>query len=338
MAYKRVLTVQDISCVGQCSLTVALPILSAAGHEACVLPSAVLSAHTAFRAGFTFRDLTDDMPKVAAHWKRERITFDAVYTGYLGNAKQVDLVLQILEDFRRPGAVSYVDPAMADNGRLYTGFDKAFVEEMRKLVFAADVILPNLTEACLLTGTEYREEYDEAYIRQMLAALHANGAKTVVLTGVSYERGTTGVVVSEHRVSIEDCCRENDRDAAEPHGILRFAQDDRPALCVAGTGHERGASGEAFSEDGSAGKLSGHLPEDFDYYQHKRFLHGSHGTGDVFASAFVGASLHGKTPGEAARIAADFTVRCLENTQDDPAHWYGVKFEPVLPYYMERLR
>lgn len=278
MEYKRLLTIQDISCVGQCSLTVALPILSAAGHETCVLPSAVLSAHTAFTKGFTFRDLTDDMPKIAGHWQREGIAFDAIYTGYLGSARQVDYVMQMLESFRKPAFVSFVDPAMADNGRLYTGFDAAYVEKMKKLVFSADVILPNLTEGCLLTGMPYRERYGEPYVRQMLASLHARGARTIVLTGVGYTESSTGVVVSD------------------------------------------GLTNASF------------------YYEHKRIAKGCHGTGDVYASAFVGACLCGKSIWMAARIAADFTVRCIENTLSDPEHWYGVKFEPAIPYYIEELR
>ena len=149
---KRILTIQDISCVGQCSLTVALPILSAAGIETAILPSAVLSTHTAGFKGYTFRDLTDDMPAIAAHWKSEGIRFDAVYTGYLGSARQIAYVKQIFRDLLSDGGVRIVDPAMADNGKLYPGFDLAFAEEMKSLCAEADIILPNITEACFITG------------------------------------------------------------------------------------------------------------------------------------------------------------------------------------------
>ena len=196
--YKRILTVQDISCVGQCSLTVALPILSACGVEAAVLPSAVLSTHTGGFTGFTFRDLTEDMPAIAEHWKKENITFDAVYTGYLGSAAQIDCVLKIFDELLKEGGARIVDPAMADNGKLYTGFDAAFVEEMKKLTSCADVVLPNITEACFLTGTEYREKYGEEYVADIISKLLAAGAKTVVLTGVSYDDETTGVAVYEN--------------------------------------------------------------------------------------------------------------------------------------------
>jgi pyridoxine kinase len=275
MAYHKILTVQDISCYGQCSLTVALPILSAAGQETCILPSAVLSTHTAGFTGFTVRDLTEDIPAITAHWQKEGIAFDAIYTGYLGSTKQISYVKQMLKTLGKERFVSFVDPAMADNGRLYPAFDQAFVQQMKTLAFSADLILPNITEACFLTDTEYRESYDEAYIDTLLQKLHAAGARTVILTGVSYRAETTGVVVS---------------DGAQKQ-----------------------------------------------YYEHRKISKNSHGTGDVYASAFVGAYLNGKTAYEAAGIAAEYTVRCIENTVNDPSHWYGVKFEPVLPFYIEQL-
>ncbi len=146
---------------------------------------------------------------------------------------------------------------------------------MKSLVFSADIILPNITEACMLTGTEYRESYDKAYIDGLLDSLESAGASTVILTGVSYRPETTGVLVDEN------------------------------------------------------GKRS--------YYEHKKISKGCHGTGDVYASAFAGALLGGRTLVEAARIAADFTVLCIEKTQGDPAHWYGVKFEQALPDYIRML-
>ncbi len=193
--YKRILTVQDISCVGQCSLTVALPILSACGVETAVLPSAVLSTHTGGFTGFTFRDLTSDMPAITDHWKKEGITFDAVYTGYLGSAEQIAYVKRLFAELLRPGGARIVDPAMADNGKLYSIFDLDYVEEMKTLTSVADIVLPNITEACYLTGTEYREEYGEEYVKDLIGKLVAAGAPTVVLTGVSYDGDTTGVAV-----------------------------------------------------------------------------------------------------------------------------------------------
>ncbi|MBQ1697466.1 MAG: pyridoxamine kinase [Bacteroidales bacterium] len=198
MSYKRILTVQDISCVGQCSLTVALPILSASGNETCILPSAVLSTHTGGFAGYTFRDLTDDIPGIVKHWISERIDFDALYTGYLGTARQVELVMGIIDSpLRKKDALIIIDPAMGDNGVFYKGMDDQFLQSMKKLVKKADIIIPNITEACMLTGIGYRVNYDEQYIRRLVDALLSiiGNDKTVVITGVGYREGETGVGV-----------------------------------------------------------------------------------------------------------------------------------------------
>lgn len=273
--YKRILTIQDISCVGQCSLTVALPILSAAGLETAILPSAVLSNHTGGFSGWTFTDLTEDIPKIRERWEKENIDFSAVYTGYLGSAKQIDYVKDIVKSRLTAGGKFIADPAMADNGKLYAGFDQAFVEEMKRLVFSADIILPNITEAALLTDSEYKETYDSSYTDELTDKLLERGAKTIVFTGISYKPETTGVLIVEN-------------------------------------GNKR-------------------------YYEHRRIAGGCHGTGDVYASAFVGALENDFTAYEAAKIAADYTLECIEKTQDDKSHWYGVKFESALPSYIKAL-
>ena len=275
MAYKKILTIQDISCVGQCSLTVALPILSACGLETCILPSAVLSTHTAGFNGFTFRDLTDDMPSIQAHWQRENIKFKAIYTGYLGSIKQVGYVQSILNTMGTEDCVRIVDPAMADNGKLYSIFNDEYVAAMRTLCASADILIPNITEAAFLADMEYRETYDESYIKALLDKLCALGAKTIVLTGVSYAPEKTGVLVYEN-------------------GNIR-------------------------------------------YYEHNRIAKGCHGTGDIYASAFTGALMNDKDIFDAAKIAADYTVKCIVNTQGDPEHWYGVKFETALRDLMDML-
>ncbi|MBR7190149.1 MAG: bifunctional hydroxymethylpyrimidine kinase/phosphomethylpyrimidine kinase, partial [Oscillospiraceae bacterium] len=151
---KRIISIQDISALGKCSLTVALPIISAMGVECAVVPTAVLSTHTQF-TGFTFHDLTDEMEPIADHWKREGFRFDAVYTGYLGSFRQVDIVKRYFRDFGE-GAKIIVDPAMADNGKLYAGFGPEFPAKMAELLAGADLLLPNLTEACFLLDEEYR--------------------------------------------------------------------------------------------------------------------------------------------------------------------------------------
>ena len=267
---KRVLTVQDISCVGQCSLTVALPIISACGIETAILPSAVLSTHTAGFTGFTFRDLTEDIPSIMAHWEKEGIKFDTIYTGYLGSHRQIELVKELFARVSAPDCQKVVDPAMADNGKLYGLFDMDYARAMAGLCGLADIVVPNITEAALMTDMPYiAEGYDEAYVKGLMQALLKKGAKTVVLTGVSYEKDKLGAAVL--------------------------------------------SQGE----------------EKISYYFHERLPKSCHGTGDIFASAFVGALTRGRTALEAAKVAGDFTLAGMKKTDD--GHWYGTQFEKALP-------
>lgn len=190
---KRILTVQDISCVGKCSLSVALPIISSFGVEASVLPTAVLSAHTAFE-GFTFRDLTEDLPSIASHWKSQKIGFDALYTGYLGSFEQIDIVSKLFEDFKTDKNFLLVDPVMADNGKLYSGFNQKFADKMATLCGKADIIVPNVTEASFMLNIPYIPSgYDERYIKELLIRLTDLGCKKAVLTGVNLGDGRIGV-------------------------------------------------------------------------------------------------------------------------------------------------
>ncbi len=190
---KRIITVQDISCVGKCSLTVALPVISAMGVEACVLPTAVLSTHTAFN-GFTFRDLTSDLSKIADHWKQEKIHFDAIYTGYLGSFQQIDFINSLIKDFGGKDTRVIVDPCMGDNGALYSGFTQEFAFAMAGLCSKADVIVPNLTEASFMLGIPYVEKgYDKNYIEDLLIKLAELGSRRVVLKGVSFDDKKLGI-------------------------------------------------------------------------------------------------------------------------------------------------
>jgi len=191
---KRVVTIQDISCVGKCSLTVALPLISSLGVETAILPIAVLSVHTQFK-DYTCRDLQDEIEPIANSWKTNGIDFDGIYTGYLASGEQIDLVRDFIRKFDRKGVLKFIDPAMADNGKLYAGFSEDFPQEMAKLCGDADVIVPNLTEACFLTGIEYRDKYDESYIKNVLKALVELGVKKYVcLTGVSLDSTKNGFI------------------------------------------------------------------------------------------------------------------------------------------------
>ncbi len=191
---KRIVTIQDISCVGKCSLTVALPIISAMGVETAVVPTAVLSTHTQF-TGFTFHDLTDEIQKISDHWKNEGIGFDAIYTGYLGSFEQIDLVKKFFDDYKTDNNVIVVDPAMADNGVLYAGFTQEFADKMSEVCAKADVIVPNLTEASFMLHEPYAgDDYDEEYIKGLLKKLTELGAKKAVLTGMSFKGDEIGIM------------------------------------------------------------------------------------------------------------------------------------------------
>lgn len=188
---KRIMTIQDISSVGKCSLTVALPIISAAGVEAGVLPTAVLSTHTQF-SKFTFCDLTDEIQPISDTFLELGIDFDAIYTGYLGSFRQLGLVGDFIDRFGDKACV-VIDPVMADNGVLYKGFTPEFVKAMAALCGKADLIIPNLTEASFMLDVPYNPDYDEAYIRELLKKLSGLGCPEVALTGISFEEDKIGV-------------------------------------------------------------------------------------------------------------------------------------------------
>lgn len=275
MAYRRILTVQDISCLGQCSTTVSLPILSACGHETCVLPTMVLSTHTGGLGTPTRRDLTADMLPIAVHWKQQGITFDCIYTGYLGKPEQVKLVSQIADDLLCPSGKLIVDPAMADHGHLYGSIGPEYVEAIGELCRRADVILPNITEACLLTQTPYGPQ-STAEAPLLAQRLEQQYGTAVVLTGASGGAGETGF-------------------------FLR----------------QRGES-RLYSREAVNGSF--------------------HGTGDMFASVFVGALMQDWSAFDSGVLAAEFVARAASETVRAPAHGYGVKFETVLPWLMEQLQ
>lgn len=213
---KRVLTIQDISCLGKCSLTVALPLISATGNEAVILPTAVLSTHTMFK-DFTYKDLSDQLDPITQHWKSQDVQFDAIYTGYLGSVEEIHHMEKIFNMFKTKDNIIFIDPVMADNGKLYPNFDMDYVKANAKLCGLADIIVPNITEACFMTDTEYKEEYDEAYIKDLLDKLAQLGSKIVVLTGVSLSEGKTGIMGYDTEKK-EYFSYQNDAVGAKYHG------------------------------------------------------------------------------------------------------------------------
>ena len=200
MTQKRLVSVQDISCMGRCSLTVALPIISAAGIETSIIPTAVLSTHTGGFDGYTFHDLTDDIPEITKHWKGLSRHFDCIYTGYLGSVKQTEYVKEFAGAVSSPDTLLFIDPVMGDNGKLYRGFDDVFVEEMKKFCFGADILIPNITEAALLAGVEYKAPpHDKDYIGSVFDKLEKYNAGTVIITGVGFRENELGAVGRDYK-------------------------------------------------------------------------------------------------------------------------------------------
>lgn len=191
---KRAALINDISCLGRCSMTAAIPIISACGIESVPLPTGIFSAHTEFE-GFVKTDLTDKISEITDHWKSLGIRFDCIYSGYLASRKQAESVKRFLLDFKKSDTLYIADPVMGDNGVFYKGIDDSFVSEMRFLCSLADIIVPNVTEACMLTGTELREQYDMDFIKELLISLRNLGSARIVITGVELGDGQIGCAV-----------------------------------------------------------------------------------------------------------------------------------------------
>ncbi len=271
---KRIVTIQDISCIGKCSLTVALPIISATGIETAIIPTTILSTHTAFK-GYTFRDLSCDIPLISKHWQKENFAFDAIYTGYLGNIDQINKVEEFINVFNSNKNIIIVDPAMADNGTLYPGFDNKFVKKMKELCDKADIIVPNLTEACLMLEKQYKKDFTEEEIKDLLIDL-SNKTSRVVITDITINNKI---------------------------GIMSY--------------------------DATKKKF-------FSYFRSK--INGKyHGTGDVFASALVGALTNDISLEKSLKIATDFTWETIKETFEKETNPYGVNFETKLPYLINKI-
>ena len=275
---KRALAIHDVSCEGRCSLTVALPVLAACGIHTAALPTALLSTHTGVFTGYSCLDLTEEMHRILGHWSSLPLKFDGLYSGFLGSFEQIRLVGDVLHTYHRDGGLTLVDPVMADHGQLYATYTKEMAGGMGELCRLADVIVPNVTEACILLNKPYVEHPSEKDVRNLLEALAAKfNCGQVIITGV-------------HQ------------------------------------GEELGAAGFCAADGSCTFAGAPRLPHVF------------YGTGDVFASALFAAMLHGKTTGEAAKIAVNFTHQAMLHTVENglPLH-YGVAFEQALPGLMKEL-
>ena len=251
----KILTIQDISCYGQCSITVALPVVSAFGIETAILPSAVLSTHTSGFTDFTVRDLTEDLPAIRKHWESEGIYFDAIYTGFIASAEQLDYIKDIIDSRLKPDGLVFVDPAMADHGEFYNGFDQEFADQMGELCKLGDYILPNTTEACYILHRPWKEKFSHEEMLEMANELANFTKRHVILKGDTHKDNELGMVVLD---------KQNSTTEMVYNGRVDYV---------------------------------------------------SHGTGDVFASSFVGSVMSGKTPSAACKIAGEFTKIAIEKTK-----------------------
>ena len=267
----RVLAVNDISCIGKCSLSVSLPLISACGVTCDVLPTAILSTHTGGFENYTFRDLTNDIADILAHWKSLGVRFDILYSGYLGSEKQIDLVLKIKEEFLSDTGIFVVDPVMGDNGKLYSGFSHSFVDKMKTLCMTADYILPNQTEAALLSGLSYPLLHAEEALEKLKTL-----CPRPIITGV--ERGEN---ISVHYVDNRGICR-------------------------------------SFSTE--------HVADFFP------------GSGDVFASVFVGVLARGENHERAVALAAEFTTNAIKRSAVEVHDKrYGLSFEKEIYTLLKKI-
>lgn len=265
MKQKRLVTIQDISCFGKCSLTVALPVISSLGIETVVLPTAVLSTHTGEFEGYSFHSLCDEFEKIENHWKKLDLTFDAIYVGYIGSEKMIDKVAEFIDYFRKDATV-FIDPVMADGGKFYSGLDESYAEKLAALCKKADIICPNFTEALILAGeTPENESKNIESILEKLSEI----SKNVIITGI-------------------------------PDGDVMHTA--------------------SYSLGGEVKMIT--IP-------HKKGPF--YGSGDLFASAFIGMYVNGYSLEKAADCACAFVSDCIEKTLDErEKYWYGLKFEQSL--------
>ena len=272
---KKVLSIQDISCVGKCSLTVALPIISSMSVECQILPTSLLSTHTAF-SSFSFLDLTDEMDVILKQFELNGFAFDSIYSGYLGSIRQIDMLIAIIEKYKTENNYVVIDPVMGDYGKLYKGFDEKFAKKMFSLCKKADIIIPNLTEACFMLDVPYKDEMNQEEIEYILNRFKEEGVKNVLLTGVSFEADKLGIALS--------------------------------------TG------------DGVKYHFNDNIDAKF------------HGSGDIFASTFVGALMNGKSMFDSAVLASKYVCESLICTlKEENNKTYGLNFEQAIPYLIKNM-
>lgn len=269
MKQKRLVTIQDLSCFGKCSLTVALPVISALGTETVVLPTAVLSTHTGEFENYTFHPLYDEFRGICDHWESLGIEFDAIYVGYIGSNELICAVSDFIDRFKKEDTVVFIDPVMADNGKFYSGLSEDYAKKLASLCRKADIISPNMTEAMILSGNSPADYKKTASLKEIAKKL-SDICDNVIITGI----------------------------------------------------HNKDTISTAAYEKGS----------DDIYFVDKPLYDGVfYGSGDLFASAFIGMYLDGAALHDATKAASDFVNECILKTLDErDRYWYGLKFEQSL--------
>lgn len=294
---KKIAMINDLSGYGRCSLTVAIPILSAMGIQCCPVPTSILSNHTGFPVWF-FDDYTDKMRQYLEKWKELNLSFDGIVTGFLGSEKQIQIVMEAIEGFKTPDTRVIVDPIMGDHGKAYATYTPRMCREMEKLVRMADVVTPNVTESCMLTGREYKSwGWSRKELEEMAREIQAIGPGFVVITGVGSRP------------------KEEGWDKA-----LNMQEQKED---------------EAKGKPGDQGSLTNVVlkPDGTIFYQRsKKIGRERPGTGDVFSSIVAGTAVQGWDLQEGVQMAARFVKKCIEQSDElEIPVTNGVCFEEVLP-------
>ncbi len=270
MEQKRLVSIQDLSCFGKCSLSVALPVVSSAGIETVVLPTAILSTHTGEFKEYSFHSLSHQFKEISSHWKKLDIKFDAIYVGYIGSMELIDYVSEFIDEFRGDNTVVFVDPAMADNGKFYSGLGTDYAKKLSALCKKADIISPNLTEAIIMTGFD---------------------------------------------------CPYESFDSKDTETLIKMLSDICPNPIITGVHSKDLISTASFKKDNNEFCINSYPIKKGTFY----------GSGDLFASSFMGYYLNGTPFTEAVKKASFFVNDCIENSMDErDKYWYGLKFEQSL--------
>lgn len=205
---KKIAIINDLAGYGKCALTVSIPVISSMKVACCPIPTSVFSNHTGFPS-FHFKDLTDEMLPYMEQWKKLNFSFDGIISGYLGSKHQIDIVAGFIKDFKKENTIVVIDPIMGDHGKTYSAYTPDMCSKMKELVQYADILTPNVTEACILTDTPYKNNWRRKEIIEIAMKLCDKGPSKVVITGIGqktyitnlcYVKGEEPIFISTHKI------------------------------------------------------------------------------------------------------------------------------------------